>query len=156
MTKKQEEMASHFRPSKKPGVSVKQKVTISIGVMELNEKEEIVPLQGKSLPLKIGKEGDYDAVLEAPMKERGDYDKTFDCEHAYKLVYPDGQSAQTIPGSIQRFTLVKYKGLGKSYGRLTLYLCPMFPLSSNVNLDEQFSYESESEGSAQYFNWGMK
>ena len=118
--------------------------------MELNEKEESVPLQSKRLPLKIGKESDYDTVLEAALKKCGDYNKTFDCERAYKLVYPDGQSAQTIPGSIQRFTLVKYKeGLGKSYERLTLYLCTIFPLYSNVNLDEQFSYESKSEGSVQ-------
>ena len=96
---------------------------------------------------------DYDTVLDAALKKRGDYDKMFDLERAYKLVYPDGQSAQTIPGAIQRFTLVKYKeGLGKSYGRITLYLCPIFPLSSNVNLNDlndDFSYESESEGSVQ-------
>ena len=60
MSKKQEERASHFRPSKKPRVACKQEVTINIGIMELNEKEEGVPLRGKSLPLKIGKESDYD------------------------------------------------------------------------------------------------
>ena len=56
MSKKQEERASHFRPSKKPRFTAKQEVTINIGVMELNEKNESVPLRGKSLPLKIGKE----------------------------------------------------------------------------------------------------
>ena len=77
--------------------------------MELNEKEEGVPLRGKSLPLKIGKESDYDTLLEAALKKRRDYDKTVDRERAYKLVYPDGQSAQVIPGAIQCFTLVRYE-----------------------------------------------
>ena len=44
--------------------------------MELNEKEEGVPLRGKSLPLKIGEESDYDTLLEAALKKHHDYDKT--------------------------------------------------------------------------------
>ena len=63
-----------------------------------------------------------DTLLASALKKRG----------AYKMVYPDGQSTQTIPGSLERFTLVKYKqGLGKSYGRLTLYLSSNFPMSND-------------------------
>ena len=59
----------------------------------------------------------------------------FDSDRQYKIVYQDGQSSQTIPGSIDTFTLVKYKqGLGKSYGRITLDLCPFSPL---FNLHEE-------------------
>lgn len=151
MSKKQEERASHFRPSKKARVANKQEVTINIGVMELDEKEIGIPLRGKSLPLKIAKDANYDTLLESALKKRADYDKTFDCERAYKLVYPDGQSAQTIPGAIELFTLVKYKeGLGKSYGRITLYLCPIFALPNDVKLDEEFPSESDSEGIADF------
>lgn len=118
MSKKNEENASNFRPSKKARVADianKQEVSINIGIMELNEEAVGIPLRGKSLPLKIAKEVDYDTLLASALKKRRDYEKTFDCERAYKLVYPDGQSAQTIPGSFELFTLVKYKqGLGKS------------------------------------------
>ena len=59
----------------------------------------------------------------------------FDSDSQYKIVYQDGQSSQTIPGSIDTFTLVKYKqGLGKSYGRIKLNLCPFPPL---FNLHEE-------------------
>ena len=58
-----------------------------------------------------------------------------------------------ISGAIQCFTLVKYQeGLGKSYGRITLYLCPIFSLSCNVNLNDDLSYQSESEESVQGAN----
>ena len=68
------------------------------------------------MPLKIAKDADYDRLLNLVLKKRNDYDKTFDCERSYKLVYPDGQSAQTIPGGIHRFTLLKYwEGLGVQF-----------------------------------------
>ncbi len=119
--------------------------------MELNENEVGIPLRGKSLPLKVIKEADYKTLLDAALKKRADYDQMFDCERAYKLVFPDGQSAKTIPGALaERFTLVKYKeGLGKSYGRITLYLCPTFPLSNNESFKEECSYESDSEGKSE-------
>ena len=78
MSKKKEERASYFRPSKKPRVADKQEVTINIGLMELNDEEVGVPLRGKSLPLKIAKDADYKTLLEFAVKKRTDYDKTFD------------------------------------------------------------------------------
>ena len=58
--------------------------------------------------------------------KRSDYDKTFDSDRQYKIVYQDGQSSHTIPD--------KYKqGFGKSYGRITLY-CTFFSL---FNLHEE-------------------
>ena len=148
MTKKNEERTSHFKPAKKQRLLSKQEVTINIGQMEFNEEGLASPLRGKSLPLKIAKDADYKTLLEAALKKRCDYDKTFDSERQYKLVYPDGQSAQTIPGCVQAFTLERYKnGLGKSYGRLSLYLCPFWPLSSkdeNIIEDSNFA-SSESE-----------
>ena len=83
MSKKNEERASNFRPSKKARVADianKQEVSINIGIMELNEEAVGIPLRGKSLPLKIAKEVDYDTLLASALKKRGDYEKTFDCE----------------------------------------------------------------------------
>ena len=150
MSHKHEERASHFRPAKKVCVSTpsRQEVTINIGVMEINENEVATPLRGKSLPLKIEKEADYDTLLKAALKKRCAYDQTFDSDRSYKLVYPDGQSAQTIPGLPERFTLVKYKQeLGKSYGRITLYLCPFSSatMKSDASEDEEVPYGSDLE-----------
>ena len=57
--------------------------------MELNEKKLACPVRGKSLPLKIAKDADYKTLLESALKKRTHYDKTFDSERQYKLVYPD-------------------------------------------------------------------
>ena len=147
MTRKNEERTSYFKPSKKKRVSDKQAVTINIGLMEFNEEGLTSPLRGKSLPLKIPKDTDYKALLESAIQKRHDYDTAFDSERQYKLVYPDGQSAQTIPGCIQTFTVERYKnGLGKSYGRITLYLCPFFPLSNNDMKKEELNLSSDSSG----------
>ena len=70
MTKKAEERASYFRPSKKQRVSEKQEVTINIGVMELSKDGVSYILRGKTLPLKISKEADYKTLLESALKKR--------------------------------------------------------------------------------------
>ena len=139
----------HFKPSKKLRLSETQEVTINIRLMELNGEKLACPVRGKSLPLKIAKDADYKTLLESALKKRTNNDKTFDSECQYKLVYPDGQSAQTIPGCVQTFTVERYKkGLGKSYGQITLYLCPFFPLSGSAkaeDLDSMSSCDSDCD-----------
>lgn len=42
----------------------------------------------------------------------------------WKLLYPDFQEVNNIPGSKHFFTVQKYhESLGKSYQRINLYLC---------------------------------
>jgi hypothetical protein len=43
---------------------------------------------------------------------------------SYKLLYPDGQEVQNIPGTDISFTLQKYKDfLGKAFQKIVLYIC---------------------------------
>jgi len=43
---------------------------------------------------------------------------------SYKLMYPDGQVVNTVPGTSELFTLEKYKQfLGKAYLKVVLYIC---------------------------------
>jgi len=42
----------------------------------------------------------------------------------YRLLYPDGQPVEFIPGTQEPFSLVKYKlFVGKAYQKLVLFLC---------------------------------
>ena len=42
------------------------------------------------------------------------------------LSIPDGSEVSTLPGTKEPFTLEKYKeDLGKTYTRITLFLCPL-------------------------------
>ena len=82
---------------------------------------------GKTLPVKLSTDMNYDEVLERSLKKWKDYDRTFSQqERDYVLAYPDTNLARTIPGTDEEFTLKKYKeGLGKSYSRITLFLAPV-------------------------------
>ena len=100
MATKHEERSSHFKPAKKQRLLDKQELMINIGLIEFNEEGLASPLRGKTLPQKIAKNADYKTVLVAALKKRQNFDKTFEPELEFKLVYPNGQSAETIPGSI--------------------------------------------------------
>ena len=81
---------------------------------------------GKTLPVKLSTDMNYDEVLQRSLKKGKDYDRTFSQERDYVLAYPDTNLARTIPGTDEDFTLMKYKeGLGKSYSRITLFLAPV-------------------------------
>ena len=63
------------------------------------ERGEGKPLCGKTFPIKLSKEMNYEKVYEKSMKKREDYDRTFSRDRGYILVYPDGKIARTIPRS---------------------------------------------------------
>ena len=130
MKKKEGERQSHFQPNKKKTrsgetkIKAKDEVLINVGLMEYDCGEQ-KPLRGKSFPVKLSKDMGYDEVMERSLKKWEDYDRTFSRDGGYVLVYQDGKLARKIPGSSEEFTLRKYKeGLGKSYARIFLYLCP--------------------------------
>ena len=88
-----------------------------------------IPIRGKALPLKVKKDSSYSEVFAEALVKREAHDKAFDTKTSWKLVYPDGQLALTLPGQPEdEFTLRKYKeDLGKPFNRITLYLCPEEP-----------------------------
>ena len=63
------------------------------------ERGEAKPLRGKTFPVKLSKEMNYEKVYERSMKKWEDYDRTFSRDRGYILVYLDGKIARTIPGS---------------------------------------------------------
>ena len=128
MKQKETERQSHFKPNKKKGrvgeTQAKDEVIINVGLMEYEYGEAKIQ-RGKSFPVKLSKDMGYDGVRERALKKWEDYDRTFSRDRGYVITFQDGKLAKQIPGSSEEFTLRKYKeGLGKSYSRIVLYLCP--------------------------------
>ncbi|KAJ7371943.1 hypothetical protein OS493_022041 [Desmophyllum pertusum] len=123
--KKSEERRGHFKPK----VKVKQatpEATVNIGLMEY-EGDILKPVRGSSLPLKVKTNASYGEILDAALKKREAFDRTFSVQRGYVLAYPDSRIAKQIPGTKDEdFVLQNYKDwLGKPYSRLSLYLSPI-------------------------------
>ena len=70
--------------------------------------------------------------------------RTFRNDKTYKLCFPDGSEVSTLPGTNEPFTLEKYKeDLGKTYARITLFLCP-FEDASDTEPERTFTLELKS------------
>ena len=139
--KKSDERSTHFRSSRSKRRGQKRKdedpfSLINVGIMRYISPDVATPIRGKTLPLKVRKDSEY---VEEALVKRQARDKAFDINTSWKLVYPDGQLAMTLPGQPEEeFTVRKYKEhLGKPYNRITLYLCPEEP--------EQLDSETEAE-----------
>lgn len=134
---KEAERRSHFQPkTKKKKIEKKEEVLISVGLMDVDFTGSLKRVFGKTLPVKLSTDMNYDEVLARSLKKWKDYDRTFSPERRdYVLAYPDTNLARTIPGTDEEFTLKKYKeGLGKSYSRITLFLAPV-PEPGDLDID---------------------
>lgn len=147
--KKSDERSTHFRSSgsKKKGQKSKDEdpfTLINVGLMRYISPDVATPIRGKALPLKVRKDSEYVEVFAEALVKRQAHDKAFDLNTSWKLVYPDGQLAMTLPGQPEEeFTVRKYKeDLGKPYNRITLYLCPEEP----VQFDSETEAESDTQG----------
>ena len=67
------------------------------------------------------------------------------------MVYPDGSDAKTLPGSVEDFTLEKYRDdLGKPYARVMLLLSRADDTSEETDTTENMSDESENSDAQQH------
>ena len=140
--KSKERQTTFNSKSKKAKMDEFVTITIGIGCLLCGVFK---PVRGKSLPLKVKKHVSAQAILDEALKKRSSYDRTFRNDKTYKLCFPDGSEVSTLPGTKEPFTLEKYKeDLGKSYTRITLFLCPLED-ASDTDEPEQ-SCTSELEG----------
>jgi hypothetical protein len=110
------------RPNKKRKVQVKE-VTIQVGVMDDCLKIK----RGETIPLKVNSLATHDEILAAAIKKHDDFNKRFDSESNYQLIFKDGSNVNFIPGTDppESFTLQRYKELsGFGFSRIVLYLSP--------------------------------
>ena len=133
--KKQQQSGSKFRPKKKVKVNPDELVTINIGQMR-NCGNDLKPIWGKRLPIQVVKSAGYARILSKGMEKWAAFDRKFDPEEDYVLLFEDGSHAVYLPGQEEDFQLEKYKTeLGKDYKRITMYLCTTadFEMSEDNN-----------------------
>ena len=124
VSQKSKERQTTFN-SKSKKAKMDEFVTITIGIGSLS-CGVFKAVRGKSLPLKVKKHVSAQEILEEALKKRSSYDRTFRNDKTCKLCFPDGSEVSTLPGTNGPSTLEKCKeDLGKTYTRITLFLCPL-------------------------------
>ena len=98
--------------------------------------------RGETIPLKVNSLATHDEILAAAIKKHGDFNKRFDSEGNYQLVFKDGRRVNFIPGTDppESFVLQRYKELsGFGFSRIALYL---FPDSHSTDSDNESAEEN--------------
>lgn len=127
--------SSEFQTKKnKKTKSGNQDVTINIGQTKFVDGDLKI-IWGKRLPISLSRNATYAQILEKGVEKWKVFDRKFNGEDSYALLYEDGSYARFMPGSFKDFfNLEKYKAeLGKDFKRITLYLCA----NSDLELSEQ-------------------
>ncbi|CAL8236105.1 unnamed protein product [Arctogadus glacialis] len=120
-----ERRTSFSKLKKKQAITVK----ISIGIMS-RTKNGLKPQRGKTMPLNVEPQWSTTQILPAALKKQQDFNQNAMDDGEYVLLYPDGSQVENIPGTDRPFVLEHYKeAIGKSYQRITLYICLLQDLS---------------------------
>ncbi len=81
---------------------IEENVMINIGLKHLSQGK-LKTVYGKRLPLTVVKKATYANILEKATEKFKAFDRNFDSEKEYVLLYDDGQSAQFMPGGCKDF-----------------------------------------------------
>ena len=82
------------------------------------------------MPLNVEPQWSTTQILPADLKKQQDFNQNAMVDGEYVLLYPDGSQVENIPGTDRPFVLEHYKeAIGKSYQRITLYICLLQDLS---------------------------
>lgn len=138
---KGKEWKSRVTKSSKEEKKKNEDVVVHLGLMEWNEKDQILKSKrGKRLPLRVSSNASYATLRQqAEEKWKTFHSNLYDESQAYHLLLEDGKKALFLPGSKKEpFTLNRYQEeLGKDYKRITLFLCPDHDFQiSEGNFDE--------------------
>ena len=91
----QHQAGCHFR--RKKNKNQDEQVTVFIGVKQL-VGEDLKTVRGKRLPICVPKSASYAVILEKAKEKYKAFDRKFDSENKYVLLYEDGSQAQFMPG----------------------------------------------------------
>ena len=122
-------------------------VTIHIGLIRLKE-EELKVIRGSTLPLKVLPSIGAEELLRKGADKilRFNSDLSLYGATSFALLYPDRTEVKCLPGGTEPFTLQRYKEeLGKSYNRITLYLCKKTAILDALFLKSYNSDESDAD-----------
>ena len=101
------------------------KVKIQVGIKEFHETDHALKiLKGRSLPVSVKPNSNAKQLLEEATDKHAKHYRSFNQYDHYVLLYPDNTIIDKIPGSLEDFTLERYKEeLGKPYSKISLYIC---------------------------------
>ena len=98
-----------------------QMVVIHVGVMGDDGK----PKRCETLPVSVSTSATPKDIVEAAVAKHAAFNKRFNGNSTYRLVFRDGDKVSFIPGTIpaEPFTLLRYKDAsGFGYSKITFYL----------------------------------
>ena len=104
----------------------KEEVTISIGLMEWNEKESKIKVRrGKRISCVVANDDTKAAIFRKPVGKWRHYHKNlYDSDEIYSLLYDSGEVIDKLPVSDEDFVLCNYRReIAKDYKRIALYIC---------------------------------
>ncbi len=87
-------------------------------------------VRGKTVTLHVEPQWSSEQLTAAATTKLKDFSPDVE-DGEYVLLYPDGSQIENIPGTDSAFTVECYKkATGKSYQRITVYICPLEGLLS--------------------------
>ena len=97
MACKRQQLGSILRPKKKAKVGQNENITINIGLMRLSGND-LKPVWGKRLPIQVLKTADYARILSQGIEKWVAFNRKFDGEEHFLLLYEGGSCALSLPG----------------------------------------------------------
>ena len=135
------ENATNLRPKKKARSDPNELVMVYIGLKRYKDGC-LKTVKGKRLPIRVPKSATCKLILQKAIEKMAAFDRSFDADEKYDLLYEDGSTALFMPGTKDFFELEKYRfELGRDYKRITFYLCTQ----SDIDLNEEIVESSFDE-----------
>ena len=126
--KTSKENITTVRSSKKSKSNPNEEVTVFIGIKRLKDGS-LKTVKGKRLPIRVPKSATCKLILQKAIEKMTAFDRSFDADEQYDLLFEDGSTALFMPGTKDFFELEKYRfELGRDYKRITFYLCTQFDI----------------------------
>ncbi|XP_016124067.1 G2/M phase-specific E3 ubiquitin-protein ligase [Sinocyclocheilus grahami] len=139
---KEKERKTFFTKKNHDSKKDKKTLKIYIGIMKRHDGV-LKPMRGRSLPLEVQTNWSSEQVLIAGEKKVKDFNQDME-EGPYVLLYPDCSEVKHIPGTNTPFKLQLYKeAIGKTYQRITLFICTVQDFSATDCNEDSSSEDSE-------------
>lgn len=125
--------------------------TINIGILQTNGAVK----RGENLPLKVfPASSSPQMILEAAVEKHSAFNKRFQKNGSYNLVYKDGTEVIKVPGTDQAFTPQLFKEVsGLGYARIVLYLQKQDILAELKSAIASSSDTDSDPDDLQLINW---
>lgn len=138
-SRKEEERANYFKPSAKKlkigSEKPEKEVKINVGVLALEDGNLSVK-SGVTLPLSVSPKIISEDLLRKAVDKHNRFNNNLILSihpSSYRLLYQDKTEVKTLPGSDENFVLRRYQEeIGKSYRRITFYLCSVDDYFDNL------------------------